>query len=189
MNDELRELEISLWQFGNPSCIPSDFDIYSKGGEIKSKERFGYGMFEWKAKMPPTMSGSVATLGIIFNDGETEINFEVCGDRPGEVCCSHFVTSKFGKTASGQSDWVPFGPLDNDFYKFQIMWNRGQVDFYVDDVPLYSAKEDVPSVKANIVMSHAGSNDVWGGPATLAGAAFLDIDRSLRVSSFSYTPA
>ena len=184
-----KELIITLWQFSSPSCIPSDFAIYSKGGELKSKERFGYGTFEWLAKMPKTISGSVASLGVIFNDGETEINFETCGDRPEEVCCSHFVTSKFGKTASGQSDWVPFGDLSDNYHKFQIVWSKRQLDFYVDDVPIYSTVEDVPSTKANIFMAHYGSNDTWGGLATLAGAAVLDIDRSLRVKQFSYTPA
>lgn len=157
--------------------------ICSYGGEIKSLAKLGPGTFTWEAQMPKPVSGSVATLGLILNNGQVEISFETCGNRPDEVCCSNFVGLAIQNVAFGDNEWVPFGDLSDDFHKFQLVWTRGQLDFYIDDVPVYSTQDHVPNTPANVVINHYGSNAEWGGKA------MFNVERVLRVRRFSYIPA
>jgi len=71
--------------------VPGPDGVVSKGGAIISKERFGFGRYEFVMRMTSTSatanavgtvrSGAVSSGFVYFNNSESEIDIEFVGDK------------------------------------------------------------------------------------------------------------
>lgn len=163
----------------------------SVGGEIQSSLRFGYGTFEWTARMGSNsatpygtgvpVSGGVSGLFNFVNDSQTEIDFETLGDKPDML----FFTNWNKPQAQGISQQASSASfpviLYSTFNRYKFVWSPGRIDFYLNDVLVRTHTINIPTVPAGIIMNHWGTSNLnWGGTFT-AGTRYL------YVSKFSYS--
>lgn len=167
--------------------------LKSVGGEVQLLKKFGYGTYEWSARMSSTaatsnstgnpVSGSVSGLFTYVNDSETEIDFETLGDKPNQL----FLTNWNKPQALGisqQASDVTLPGLTSGFHRYKFVWSAGRVDFYFDDALVKTHTVNVPTKLAFPFINHWGTNDPgWGGTATVG------VDRYLYVNKFSFTAA
>lgn len=172
-------LQLKLWQ------RQEDSSFMSHGGEVVTKQKFGYGKYEFVVKASADASGKPVSGSITgcFNYGPasiTEIDFEVEGNERSGLCQ---FTSWKGETNSNESTKVPGIQPHTGFHKYVFIWSPGKVEFYRDDVLVATHTKVVPSEPAPFLFNHWGTNNVnWGGLATPG------VERTMIVKSFSFTP-
>ena len=113
---------------------------------------------------------------------ETEIDIEVEGE-PQRAMLFQFTTWK-GENLPNEHHtyWPAIRPSDT-FHTLSFKWYPDKCEFYVDDVLQAIHLKVVPSLPAKPMINHWGThNSNWGGLAT------LDVERSIIVRSFSFTP-
>ncbi len=162
----------------------------SIGGEVSSLARFGYGSYEWNARVGTTsntpfgagkpVSGSVSGLFNFWDDSLTEIDFETLGDKPGML----FLTNWNKQQALGisqQASDVTLAGIPDAFHRYRYVWQAGRIDFYFDDVLVKTHTLKIPTQPANAFVNFWGINDPgWGGYATVG------VPRYMFVRSFSF---
>jgi endo-1,3-1,4-beta-glycanase ExoK len=158
----------------------------SQGGEIHSKELFGYGTYEFVMRVASTsttpdgkgdaVSGSVSAAFNFVNDSETEIDFEFIGNDPGNIHLTHYNTTK-----TSQTEKHPMA-LSYGFHAFGFVWYPGHIEYYIDGKLISTHTKNVPSTPAHIVINHWGTHQAWGGNATPG------VTRYMYVKSVKFTP-
>jgi len=170
--------------------------VRSMGGAIISKERFGYGNYEFVMRMSTTadtpdgqgktLTGAISSGFVYYNNSESEIDLEFLGNEN----ATH-ITNWQNPTPSHQpagevkqTDKVSDEFLGSQFRKYTLVWLAGSVKVYIDDVLVVSHDKHVPSSPAHIILQHRGTNsDEWGGTATVG------VTRYFYVKSVKFTPA
>ena len=133
----------------------------SHGGEVATKQKFGYGKYEFVVKASADASGKPVSGSI----GEARIA-AVAGD-----------------TNPNQTTPVAGIQPHTGFHKYGFVWSPGKIEFYRDDVLVATHTKVVPSEPAPFLFNHWGTNNTdWGGLAT------PDVERVMIVKSFSFTP-
>ncbi len=146
----------------------------SLGAEIKSKDLFSYGTYEFIVQMGnftgKAVTGSVSCIQILTRVPPTsqdlhatDIRIEVLGDSPDELYLSSSATTC--EAVEAETNVIPFGTTADNFHKFQIVWEKGQITFWVDDVPVAVHHKNVPFTPGKVCFSHYGSDGEWGGKA------------------------
>lgn len=170
----------------------------SFGGAIISKDRFGYGTYEFVMRMSTTSptpggkggarSGSVSSGFLYWNKSESEIDLEFLGNDN-----AIWVTT-WKNTNLKQAPKPPFEDIrqetqvENDylaerFCTYRIEWTPKRVKVYIDDTLVAEHTHHVPSAPAQIILQHRGTNsDKWGGEAD------INNDHYFYVKSVSFTP-
>lgn len=162
--------------------------IVSVGGELQSATTYGYGTYEWVMRASSTsstptgagqvVSGQISSGFSFVNNSQTEIDFEIEGQRPSTIWMTNWQT-----TSRKQYSSVFLAAPDAAFHRYKFVWAPGRIDFYLDDVLVSTHTSNVPSAPAYIMMNHWGTNSTgWGGRATVG------VQRYLYISSFTYTP-
>jgi len=169
--------------------------IESVGAELTSKQKFGYGKYEFVMRASSTaanasdhgnpVSGSITGL---FNYGPssiTEIDVEVEGNER-----HHLTQCTTWKGESAPNQGTQVSPPSSDdlphgrFFKYAFIWSPGKVEFYRDDVLIATHTKVVPTEACPVMINHWGTNNVnWGG------LAMLGVDRFMYVKSFTFYAA
>lgn len=169
--------------------------VESLGGAIVSKERFGYGTYDFEMRMSslsPTpqgdgasLTGAVSSAFVYYNKSESEIDLEFLGDQN-----SMWVSSwrnpnpALDPTPSLKtSDKVVEPSLATRFRRYSLVWTPTTVDVYIDGTRVAHQTEHIPQSPAHIILQHRGTNsDKWGGVAAVG------VERYFFVRSVKFTP-
>jgi len=167
-------LALTLTQTINP-----DGTITSLGGEVQSKQLFGYGTYTWTMKVAePAVPGQVSAGFNFVNNSQTEIDFEVEGQNPNTVAMTAW---------SGLNNSVTRGTYlqfpEQEFHNYTFVWSSGSIQFYIDGTLIKTETTVVPTAPAYVMINLWGTNSVdWGGAATTG------LTRTMYVKGFQYTP-
>jgi len=165
--------------------------VQSVGGEVSTREKFGYGTYEFEVKASSTAAAPTAvgnpvsgTITGCFNyapSSITEIDMEVEGGTRSNL--AQF-TSWMLASNPNQSIKVPTVPAPHvEFKKYKFVWTPQGTTFYINGVEACRHTKVIPSEPAPFLFNHWGTNSVdWGGVAT------PDVERYMWVKNFSFTP-
>jgi beta-glucanase (GH16 family) len=163
----------------------------SRGALLSTKDKCGYGTYEWTMRMSSTASsaanpgaaipGSVSAGFIYVNNSQTEIDFEFTGADPASLYMVNWLNSRPSADPAGADETAnTLQPFDASagFHTYRFVWQPGSVAFYVDGRLRATHTTDVPSAPAHFMINHWGTNGVhWGGRATIGVDRFFYIDR------------
>jgi beta-glucanase (GH16 family) len=168
--------------------------VHSLGGAIISKERFGYGTYEFVMRMSTTaekpdaegktLTGAISSGFLYYHNSESEIDLEFLGNDN-----AMHVTNWLNPTPSHQpegdvkqTDKTNDDALGSGFRNYRIVWAPDSVKVYIDGELVASHDQHVPSAPAYIILQHRGTNsDEWGGTAVLG------VTRYFYVKSVQFT--
>ena len=169
--------------------------LESLGGAIISRERFGFGTYDFEMRMSslsPTpqgdgtaSTGAVSSGFIYYNKSESEIDLEFLGNENALWVSSWFnLDPNFDPTALQKtSDKVDEPALATRFRHYSLVWSPKTVDVYIDGTRVAHQTEHVPQNPAHIILQHRGTNsDKWGGVAAVGA------ERYFFVRSVKFTP-
>lgn len=128
------------------------------GGEYRTKEYFGYGLYQ--ARMKPIKNDGVVSSLFTYtgpNDGTPwdEIDIEFLGKDTTHVQFNYYVNGR-----GGHEYWYDLGfDASEEFHTYGFDWYEGGITWYVDGESVYTA----PST--DIFPSHPGKimMNVWNG--------------------------
>ncbi len=169
--------------------------VVSLGGAIISRERFGFGTYEFEMRMSslsPTpqgdgaaSTGAVSSGFIYHNKSESEIDLEFVGNENAMwVSTWHNPDPDLEPTQLHRAtDKVAEPSLASRFHHYSLVWTPRTVDVYIDGTRVAHQTEHVPQTPAHIVLQHRGTNsDKWGGVAAVGVARYF------FVRSVKFTP-
>jgi endo-1,3-1,4-beta-glycanase ExoK len=188
-------LVMRLWQ--EPGSVDGNPDgVISHGAHIATKQKYGYGTYEWRMRMSSTatspagagdpVSGSVSAGFSYVNNSETEIDFEFGGHAPDTLSMGNWhntdpATGPFDDQATFTS--APLSDISDAFHTYKFVWEPGRISFYVDNALQAVHTTNVPSAPSYFMINHWGTdNPFWGGLATLG------VDRYFYVDWVRFTP-
>lgn len=183
--------------------------VLSVGGQVHTQASYGYGTYEWRARMASTApeptavgeprSGGVSALFNYADNSRTEIDFEFSGHvLEGDPLLND---ESLPDDSLFMVNWLNVDPEDgpwgsehtessssiagiNDgFHVFRFVWLPDRIEFYVDDQWQVTHTSNVPALAAPVFINHWGTHGYWGGAATLDGQA-----RYLYVDWVRFTP-
>lgn len=159
----------------------------STGAEVQTRQRYGFGEYTWVMRASSTsdtpdgpgkaQSGSTTAVFNFYNNSETEIDFEIEGNRPETV---HFVNWHIVYQPSIDNFHLPGS--DERFNEYKFIWYPDRIERYINGVLVKVQTQVVPQTPAYVMMNHWGTccSD-WGGTPT-------EGDRWMWVRSFSFIP-
>jgi len=164
--------------------------VVSLGGLVYSKKTYGYGTYQWRARMSSTsaspegqgspVSGSVSAGFNYINNSETEIDFEFSGHLPGWLWMVNWhntdpATGPFESQEKASS--TPVSDISSAFHTYKFVWEQAKVAFYVDDLYVTDHVTNVPDAPAYFMINHWGTNNqFWGGEATVGPTRYYYVD-------------
>lgn len=169
--------------------------VRSYGAAIISRERFGFGTYEFVMRMSSTSampdgsgvakSGAISSGFVFYNNSESEIDLEFLGDQ-NAIWITNWQNPDSKNAPSGdirQTEKINNQVLATEFHKYKLIWTSTTVKVYIDDVLVASHNEHIPQSPAYIILQHRGTNsNEWGGTATVGVARFM------YVKSVTFTP-
>jgi endo-1,3-1,4-beta-glycanase ExoK len=176
-------LRLKLTQVRN-----SNGSISSTGGEIQSRQRFGYGTYVWVMRAASTASsylnggstasGSVSASFMFYNNSQTEIDApEIEGQHPNTVWDTNWLT-----TSHKQSTACTVYGTANGFFVYKMVWAPSKITYYVNGTLCGTHTSYIPSAPAYIMINLWGTNSTgWGGLASPG------VTRYMYVRSVSYS--
>lgn len=172
-----------------------DGTIVSVGGEIRSKQTFGYGTYEFTMKASSNspnpnedgepFSGSITGAFIFKDKSQTEIDIEVEGlkERSYLTSTSTWVNEDMVETQKIPPSLGTIRHPHQGFHDYKIEWEPNIVKFYRNGMLIATHVNVVPKDPGTFLFNHWGTNDPkWGGVGTPG------VDRYMFVKSFSFTP-
>lgn len=163
--------------------------VLSYGGQVHTRQKYGFGTYEWRARMGSTatvpiaeggqVSGGVTGLFNYTGAPNTEIDFEVEGNRPDLLLTTTWTSLTRNES---YSTWVT--GMDRVFKIYKFVWSSSRVDFYVDGILRKSHTIVVPQESAPAMINHWGTNSPYFG-----GLATAITERYVYVDWFRFTPA
>lgn len=170
-------------------------NILSYGGAIISKERFGFGTYEFVMRMSSTSatpvglgtakSGAISSGFVFYNNSESEIDLEFLGNE-NAIWITNWQNATPKNDPSGdikQTDKISNHFLAANFHKYTMIWTPTSVKVYIDGTLAASHNEHIPHSPAFIILQHRGTNsNDWGGMATVG------VTRYMYVKSVNFTP-
>ncbi|MGN1119813.1 MAG: glycoside hydrolase family 16 protein [Oscillospiraceae bacterium] len=162
-----------------PALVP-----YS-GGEYRSKDFYGYGMYEVSMKAiknDGVVSSFFTYTGPSDNNPWDEIDIEFLGKDTTKVQFNYFTDSK------GNHEYLYDLGFDasEDFHTYGFEWKADSITWYVDGEAVYAADANIPSVPGKIMMN------TWPGTGVDGWLKAFD-DSALPISAeydwIRFTPA
>lgn len=126
------------------------------GAEFRSKDFYGYGMYEVVMK-PIKNDGVVSSFftytGPTDNNPWDEIDIEFLGKDTTKVQFNYYTDGK------GNHEYMYDLGFDasEDFHTYGFDWQEGKITWYVDGKSVYSAEKNIPTTPGKIMMN------VWPG--------------------------
>ncbi|MGD1876010.1 MAG: family 16 glycosylhydrolase [Kiloniellaceae bacterium] len=132
-------------------------------GEIQSKQRFGYGVYEARMKAVRGSGFNTAFftyIGPVSKEPWHEIDFEVLGRQPSQVQLNQYVDGKGGNEKVVD---VP-GGADKDFHDYAFIWEKDRLRYYIDNVLVQTVNdpEKLPARPMMIFFSLWASDTLSG---------------------------
>lgn len=152
------------WSSSNASFYGGkmNLSIYSNGrggytgGEARTRQTFGYGMYD--VSMKPIKNDGVVTSFFTYtgpSDGTVwdEIDIEFLGKDTTKVQFNYYTNGV------GNHEYVYNLGFDasQSYHQYGFYWDRNSITWYVDKKPVYTATRDIPSTPGKIMMN------VWPG--------------------------
>jgi beta-glucanase (GH16 family) len=170
-------------------------EVRSDGGAIISKDRFGFGTYEFVMRMSSTSatpdgpgdakSGAISSGFVFYNNSESEIDLEFLGDQ-NAIWITSWQNPNPKEAPSGdvrQTKKVSNQALASGFHKYALVWTPTKVEVSIDGTLVASHKEHIPQTPGYIIVQHRGTNsNEWGGTANVG------LPRYMYVKSVSFTP-
>ena len=132
--------------------IDSDGNGGYTGGEYRTQEAFGYGMFS--VNMKPIKNPGVVTSFFTYTgptDGTVwdEIDIEFLGYDTTKVQFNYFTNGV------GNHEYLYDLGFDasEGFHTYGFYWGEGVITWYVDGTPVYTATENIPTTPGRIMMN------------------------------------
>ncbi len=188
MEGGILRLKLNLWD--------DEGTLTSSGALVYSKEKYGYGTYEWCMRMSSTatspdglgdaLSGNVSAGFVYVNNSETEIDFEFAGHLPGWLYMANWYNKRPRTDPRDREltySTAEFSDITDVFKAYKFEWTKDYIEFWVDtDRPAFHT-ENVPKASAHVMINHWGTHnpDGFGGGATLG-------DRYSYIDWVSYTP-
>ncbi len=126
------------------------------GGEYRTTQAFGYGMYD--VCMKPIKNDGVVTSFFTYTgptDGTVwdEIDIEFLGKDTTKVQFNYFTNGV------GNHEYVYDLGFDAslEYHQYGFYWAEDSITWYVDNVPVYTATDNIPSTPGKIMMN------VWPG--------------------------
>ena len=127
-----------------------------KGGEYRTRQAFGYGMYD--VSMKPIKNVGVVSSFFTYtgpSDGTVwdEIDIEFLGKDTTKVQFNYYTNGQ------GNHEYVYNLGFDasQSFHQYGFYWDKGSITWYVDKKPVYTATRDIPSTPGKIMMN------AWNG--------------------------
>nr|WP_297937879.1 glycoside hydrolase family 16 protein [uncultured Lachnoclostridium sp.] len=151
------------WSSNNVKCnngllnlsINRNWNGYT-GGEYRTKQSFGYGMYD--VKMKPAKNDGIVSSFFTYtgpSDGTRwdEIDIEFLGKDTTKVQFNYYTNGQ------GNHEYVYNLGFDasQSFHQYGFLWLPGRITWYVDNRPVYTAYNNIPSVPGRIMMN------IWNG--------------------------
>lgn len=154
------------------------------GAEFRSKDFYGYGMYEVVMK-PIKNDGVVSSFftytGPSDNNPWDEIDIEFLGKDTTKVQFNYFTDSK------GNHEFLYDLRFDasEDFHTYGFDWQQDSITWYVDGEAVYTAEENIPSTPSKIMMN------VWSGTGVDGWLNAFDgtLPLTAEYISVNFTPA
>lgn len=170
-------LRIAVTQTRQP-----DSSIVSIGGELQSRQAFGYGTYEWIIRQSTTsptpngtgsvVSGQISSGFTFINNSQTEIDFELEGQFPTRMELTNWST-----TANQQSNSVTISN-PTAFHAYKFVWAPGRIDFYIDNILVSTHTQNIPTAPAYQMINHWGTNSTsFGGLATPGTTRYMYVSK------------
>jgi beta-glucanase (GH16 family) len=169
--------------------------VRSLGGAIFSKERFGYGTYEFVMRMTSpsltpdgpgeTQTGAVSSGFLYYTNSASEIDLEFVGDQNVMWVTTWDNSNGSAPPTSGmkRSEKLANRDLATGFHTYTLVWEPERIRVFIDDVLATTFTENIPSVPAHIILQHRGTNSrQWGGLATIG------VTRYAYFRSVKFTP-
>lgn len=126
------------------------------GAEIRSHGFYGYGRYEVSMKAiknDGVVSSFFTYTGPSDQNPWDEIDFEILGRDTTKVQLNYFTNGK------GNHEWMHDLGFDasEDFHRYAFEWRPDRIDWFVDDVLIHTATEDIPQTPGKIMAN------VWCG--------------------------
>lgn len=130
---------------------PSGGIPYS-GGEFRSKDFYGYGLYEVNMKAiknDGVVSSFFTYTGPSDNNPWDEIDVEILGKDTSKVQFNYFTDSK------GNHEYLYELGFDasEDFHTYAFEWQPDKITWYVDGTEVHSVTESIPVTKGKIMMN------------------------------------
>lgn len=140
--------------------------VISRGGLVYTKQKCGYGTYEWNVRMSTTsasptdptggpVTGSVSAGFNYVNNSETEIDFEFSAKNPDTLWMVNWYNTNPAQDPTGQHETYSYlQPFDSTsyFHQYKYVWEPGKITFYVDGVQKAVHTTDVPSAAGKSVV-------------------------------------
>ena len=170
-------------------------NILSYGGAIISKERFGFGTYEFVMRMSSTSatpdgagtaeSGAISSGFVFYNNSESEVDLEFLGNE-NAMWITNWQNANPKNAPSGdvkETNKTSNRSLAVEFHKYTLIWVSTSVKIYIDGTLVASHSQHIPQSPAYIILQHRGTNsNKWGGTAEVG------VTRYMYVRSVSFTP-
>ncbi len=127
--------------------------LYESGRiTTKQKVEFQYGTIEVRAKLPQG-SGLWPAIWMLGNDidantwpgcGEIDI-MEYVGKEPGVIHTTLHTPDSFGNSVNTKRTTLT--GIENDFHKYKASWSKESIQFYIDDMLVYTFSPEIKNEK------------------------------------------
>ncbi|XP_023916757.1 xyloglucan endotransglucosylase/hydrolase protein 22 [Quercus suber] len=160
----------------------------TSGSGFQSKNEYLFGKIDMKLKLVPGNSAGTVTAYYLRSQGSSwdEIDFEFLGNLSGDPYIVHTNVYTQGKGDKEQQFYLWFDPTA-DFHTYSILWNPGNIIFYVDGRPIREFKNlesfgiPYPKNQSMRVYSSLWNADDW---ATRGGLVKTDWTQAPFTASF-----
>jgi beta-glucanase (GH16 family) len=170
-------------------------NILSHGGAIISKERFGFGTYEFVMRMSSTSatpdgagaatSGAISSGFVFYKNSESEIDLEFLGNE-NAMWITNWQNANPKNAPSGevkQTTKTSNRSLAAEFHRYTLVWAPASVNVYIDGTLVASHHQHIPQSPAYIILQHRGTNsNEWGGTAAVG------VTRYMYVRSVNFIP-
>lgn len=127
-----------------------------RGGEYRTNEMFGYGLYEVEMKAiknKGVVSSFFTYTGPSDNNPWDEIDIEFLGKDTTKVQFNYYTDGVGGHEYMHQLGF----DASEDFHRYAFKWEKDKITWYVDGEEVYSATENLPSTPGKIMMN------AWNG--------------------------
>jgi beta-glucanase (GH16 family) len=167
--------------------------VISTGGMIHTKETFGYGTYEFCARMGSTAtsplatgnsaSGSHSALFNYINDSETEIDMEAYGSWPNHIDATTWKNpnpSQDVASADSSETYFQDPGMGAGFQVYKFVWTPNTITFYVNNQYQATLNNFIGSAPANLFVALFGSD-------SSTNSASLGVNQYMYVQWIRYT--